>query len=180
MRLLGPLFVSLSGATKGRGPGRKLSPPTHDSAMPASQFSSDSLESLLKNLSVTDDGPNHEEILKHANNVLKSSKGHPRALHTKVVALLNLDRHEDALKVFTSPDGQKIAETTILERAYCLYKVGKLQEAVELAQKGGQDSRGLQHIAAQAVSPLSSIPSALAEITNVLMLSLLVLPIGEL
>lgn len=147
--------------------------------MPASQFSPDSLESLLKNLAITDDGPDHEEILKHANNVLKSSKGHPRALHTKVVALLNLDRHEDALRVFTSPDGQKIAEVAVLERAYCLYKVGKLQEAVELAQKGGQNSRGLKHIAAQAVSLSHPFGGGVNDETS-LMLSLLVLPIGEL
>jgi signal recognition particle subunit SRP72 len=123
--------------------------------MSAIQYSPDSLESLLKNLSLTDNGPDHEEILRHANSVLKSAKGNPRALHTKVVALLNLDRHQDALKVFTSPEGRTIAEVAVLERAYCLYKVGKLQEAVELAQKAqvdAQTARALKHIAAQAVS----------------------------
>ena len=135
--------------------------------MSASQFSPDSLESLLKKLSLSDDGPDHEEVLKHANNVLKSSKGSPRALHTKVVALLNLDRHEDALRVFSSSEGKKIAEAAVLERAYCLYKVGKLQEAVDVAQKAavvGQKARALNHVAAQAVSPSAlSLP---AIITN--------------
>ncbi|KAF8533156.1 hypothetical protein BDD12DRAFT_919352 [Trichophaea hybrida] len=121
--------------------------------MSAKLYTPDSLESLLKKLSLTDDGPDHEEILKHANNVLKSSKGNTHALHTKVVALLNLDRHEDALRVFTSNEGQKIADVAVLERAYCLYKVGKLQEAVELSQTAAasdQSARALKHIAAQA------------------------------
>jgi signal recognition particle subunit SRP72 len=119
------------------------------------QYSPDSLESLLKDLSLSDDGPDHEQILRHANSVLKSAKGNPRALHTKVVALLNLDRHDDALKVFAGADGQKIADVAVLERAYCLYKVGQLQEAVELAQKAevdAQNARALKHITAQAVS----------------------------
>jgi len=123
--------------------------------MSATQYTPDSLESLLKKLSLTDDDPDHEEILKHANNVLKSSKGNTHALHTKVVALLNLDRHEDALRVFTSNEGQKIADIAVLERAYCLYKVGKLHEAVELSQTAATNDlngRALKHITAQAVS----------------------------
>ena len=121
----------------------------------SAQYTPDSLESLLKKLSLTDDTPDHVEILKHADKVLKSAKGNPRALHIKVVALLNLDRHEDALRALSSPEGQKIAVTTVLERAYCLYKVGKLQEAVDLAKKAGVEGknvRALKHVAAQAVS----------------------------
>lgn len=120
--------------------------------MSAIKYSSDSLESLLKQLSLDDENADHEEILKHANHVLKSSKGNLRALHTRVVALLNLDRHDDALLVFNSPDGDKIKDAAVLEYAYCLYKCGKLQEAVELAQKAGLQGRALKHIAAQAVS----------------------------
>jgi signal recognition particle subunit SRP72 len=142
--------------------------------MSATQYSPDSLEYLLRNLSLSDNSPDHEEILRHANSVLKSSKGNPRALHTKVVALLNLDRHEDALKVFTSPEGQKIADVAVLERAYCLYKVGKLQEAVELAQKAqvdAQTARALKHIAAQAVSHLASVFGPLLTRDNAVVLS---------
>ena len=123
--------------------------------MSAAPYTPDSLESLLKNLSLSEDAPDHEEILKHANNVLKSSKGNPRALHTKIVALLNLDRHEDALRVFTSSDGKKVLDIAVLEHAYCLYKVGKLQDALDLSQKIPADNpnaRALKHIAAQTVS----------------------------
>ncbi|KAA8909169.1 hypothetical protein FN846DRAFT_1009456 [Sphaerosporella brunnea] len=121
--------------------------------MSATQYSPESLESLLKGLSLSDNGSDHEQILRHADSVLKSSQGNSLALHTKVVALLNLDRHEDAYKVFTSPQGQKIADVAVLEHAYCLYKVGKLEETVELVRKADVDpqtARALKHIAAQA------------------------------
>jgi signal recognition particle subunit SRP72 len=118
-------------------------------------YSVDSLESLLRSLSLSEDTPDHHEILKHANNVLKSSKENPRALHTKVVALLNLDHHEDALKILNSVEGRQLEGIAAIEKAYCLYKVGKLQEAVELTNipvTSRQSERALKHIAAQAVS----------------------------
>ncbi|KAI5817418.1 signal recognition particle protein [Pyronema omphalodes] len=119
--------------------------------MAAAQYTPESLDTLLQQLSLSEDAaPNHEEILKHANNVLKKSKGNPRALHTKVVALLNLDRHEDAFKVLASQEGQAIADIAILERAYCLWKLGKPQEAVDWVKKAPTSSRGLKHITAQA------------------------------
>lgn len=130
-------------------------PPALISPMSATPYTPDSLESLLKKLSLTEDAPDHEEILKHANNVLKSSKGNPRALHTKVVALLNLDRHEDALRVFTSNNDKIFLDIAVLEHAYCLYKVGKLQDALDLSQTvlaANPNARALKHIAAQTVS----------------------------
>ena len=125
--------------------------------MSAAKYTPESLESLLNSLSQTEAEPDHTEILKHANNVIKTSKGDPRALHTKAVALLRLDRHEDALKLFEGPEGKKLAGIADLEHAYCLYKVGKLQEAVELAKgasTSGTSSRALKHISAQAVGYL--------------------------
>ncbi|KAH0608288.1 uncharacterized protein H6S33_002340 [Morchella sextelata] len=113
-----------------------------------------SLESLLKNLTLTDDEADHEEILRHCDGLLSTSKAHPRALHTKIVALLSLDRYDDAIKVIESADGQAVAETATLERAYCLYKLGRLQEAEEAARKaadgGDRNKRGLRHVEAQA------------------------------
>lgn len=58
------------------------------------------------------------------------------------------------MMVFTGNHGDKIKDSAVLEHAYCLYKCGKLEEAVELAQKAlveGKHSRALKHIAAQAV-----------------------------
>ncbi|KAE8447970.1 hypothetical protein EG329_010042 [Mollisiaceae sp. DMI_Dod_QoI] len=100
------------------------------------------LTSLLRGSTIED----HDEVLKAANAVLKASKNNPDAIHTRVVALLKLDRFDDALRALDD-GGDKLAERCILEKAYALYKTGKLAEAEQLAQGGKK--RGLQHVAAQ-------------------------------
>jgi len=99
------------------------------------------LIALLRGSTIED----HEEVLKAANAVLKTSKT-PDALHTRVVALLKLDRFDDALRALDE-GGDKLAERCILEKAYALYKTGKLDDAEALAQ--GQQRRGLKHVSAQ-------------------------------
>ncbi|KAH7348715.1 hypothetical protein BKA65DRAFT_550782 [Rhexocercosporidium sp. MPI-PUGE-AT-0058] len=100
------------------------------------------LTSLLRGSTIED----HEEVLKAVNAVLKSSKNNPDALHTRVVALLKLDRFDDALRALDD-GGDKLAERCVLEKAYALYKTGQLAEAEKLAY--GASKRGLKHVAAQ-------------------------------
>ncbi|KAE9367817.1 hypothetical protein N431DRAFT_349072 [Stipitochalara longipes BDJ] len=100
------------------------------------------LTALLRGSTIED----HEEVLKAANAVLKSSKNNSDALHTRVVALLKLDRFDDALRALDD-GGDKLSETCVLEKAYALYKTGQLAEAEKLVQ--GANSRGLKHVAAQ-------------------------------
>ncbi|TVY31578.1 Signal recognition particle subunit, partial [Lachnellula subtilissima] len=100
------------------------------------------LSSLLKSSAISD----HSDVLKAANGVLKASKNNPDALHTRVVALLKLDRFSDALRALDD-GGDKLAERCTFEKAYALYKTGELEEAFKLAQRG--DGRGLKHVAAQ-------------------------------
>jgi signal recognition particle subunit SRP72 len=107
--------------------------------------SAPTLASLLR-VSTIDD---HEEVLKAANAALKTSKNNLDALHTRVVALLKLDRFSDALRALDD-GGNKLAERCVLEKAYALYKTGQLSEAESLAS-GSADGeiRGLKHVAAQ-------------------------------
>jgi signal recognition particle subunit SRP72 len=101
-----------------------------------------SLTALLQGTTIED----HEEVLKAANAALKSAKGDQDALHTRVVALLKLDRFDDALRALDD-GGDKLAEYCVLEKAYALYKTGKLEEAEKLVE--GAQKRGLKHVAAQ-------------------------------
>lgn len=100
------------------------------------------LSSLLRGSTIAD----HEEVLKAANADLKASKKNPEALHARVVALLKLDRFDDALRALDD-GGDKLAERCLLEKTYALYKTGKFAEAEKLAE--GADTRGLKHVAAQ-------------------------------
>ncbi|KAI4132284.1 MAG: hypothetical protein LQ347_002642 [Umbilicaria vellea] len=103
-----------------------------------------SRNTLLKRATLDD----HEEVLKACNASLKQSKGDLEALHFKAVALLKLDRYEDALRILEEA-GDKLKERGLLERAYALYKVGDLEAAKRFA-KSVSDNRGARHVEAQA------------------------------
>ncbi|KAK5108753.1 hypothetical protein LTR62_007813 [Meristemomyces frigidus] len=104
------------------------------------------LTTLLKRTQITD----HDEILKTANNILKQKKNDPDAQHAKIVALLNLDRFDDAVHVFESSD-KDLKEKARLEWAYALYKTGRAREAIDVARVAdGEAGRGYKHVEAQA------------------------------
>jgi len=106
-----------------------------------------SLASLLAQTSLHD----HDEILQAANAAIKKNKNDVDAHHARALALLHLDRFDDALKVFSDVD--QLQEKAAFEYAYALYKTGNAAKAVDVA--GAQDSyagRGMKHVLAQAVS----------------------------
>jgi signal recognition particle subunit SRP72 len=104
-----------------------------------------SISSLLKQANLDDD----EEVLKACNAAIKKSKNDIEAQHVKVVALLKLDRFEDALRVIQD-GGEALQAQAQLEWAYALYKAGRSEEAAELAAKRAT-KRGVKHVEAQAV-----------------------------
>lgn len=102
------------------------------------------LSSLLSSSGIND----HEEVLKQANADLKKDKINQEALHTRVIALLKLDRFDDALRALDD-GGDKLAERCALEKAYALYKTGRLEEASKVVEGPAGNSRGIKHVAAQ-------------------------------
>ena len=106
---------------------------------------SQALNSLLKRTTIED----HEEVLKACNATLKQSKQDLDTQHVKVVALLKLDRFDDAVHVLEE-GGDKLKQKAQLEHAYALYKLGKLGEARDLATRVTNE-RGARHVEAQAV-----------------------------
>jgi signal recognition particle subunit SRP72 len=102
------------------------------------------LSSLLRASSIQD----HDEILNAANAALKANKNDVASQHVKVVALLNLNRFDDALRII-SAGGGKLDAACALEKAYALYKTGALDEASEVLKTTGVKERGFSHVAAQ-------------------------------
>jgi signal recognition particle subunit SRP72 len=92
----------------------------------------------------------NEDFLKAANGALKKSKSDLTAQHTRVVALLKLDRFDDALRAFEE-GGDKLKREASLEFAYALYKAGELEKADVIAGQANKGDRGLLHVAAQTV-----------------------------
>lgn len=106
--------------------------------------SANSLSAILAKASLDD----HDEVLKAANAAIKKSKADLDAQHAKAVALLKLDRYDDAVKVFE--DSPKLQERGRFEYAYALYKSGESGKAVQVAQED-TSSRAMKHVLAQAV-----------------------------
>jgi signal recognition particle subunit SRP72 len=104
-----------------------------------------SLSSLLQRATIDD----HEEVLESCNETLKKSKNDQDAQHIKAIALLKLDRYDDALRVFEA-GGDAMKKIAGLEYGYALYKCGKLDEALDAVTKSGA-GRGASHLEAQVV-----------------------------
>ncbi|KAI9675389.1 MAG: Signal recognition particle core component [Caeruleum heppii] len=109
-----------------------------------------SLASLLRQVSLDD----HEEVLRAANAVLKKSKNDVEAHHVKAIALVKLDRYDDALQVL---DGgpQALGDVAHLAKAYALYKAGQYRDA-EVVAKSARNERAMRHVEAQAAYRLEN------------------------
>lgn len=106
------------------------------------QDPSAALSSLLRGASIDD----HEEVLNAAETAIKANPNDQVAQHTKIVALLKLDRFDHAAK-FIGESG--LDSKCTHELAYALYKTGRLDDATALIKKTDAKDRGLHHIAAQ-------------------------------
>ncbi|POS86858.1 hypothetical protein EPUL_002478 [Erysiphe pulchra] len=113
------------------------------------------LTALLAKISMVD----NEEALDVASKALKASKENGDALHTLVVALIKLERFEDALQALND-GGEKTLALCTLEKAYALYKMGKLTEAELLLNEANK--RGLKHLAAQVAYRAEKFTAALS------------------
>ncbi|KAK6064379.1 signal recognition particle subunit SRP72 [Seiridium cupressi] len=102
------------------------------------------LASLLRASSIQD----HEEVLKAANAAIKASRSNTQAHHTRVVALLKLDRFDDALRALTD-GGDKLESECLPEKAYALYKSGRLAEAEDTVRSIQPITRASRHLAGQ-------------------------------
>lgn len=114
------------------------------------------LRALLKRSTIED----HEAVLKACNATLKQVKGDFEAQHVKVVALLKLERYDDAIRTLDA-GGDHLKHRAGFEQAYALYKTGALEAAISLA-KSIEDDRGARHVEAQAVCSSISNSALLA------------------
>lgn len=102
------------------------------------------LSALLRASSIKD----HDEILKAANAAIKADKTDVASQHTRIVALLKLDRFDDALRAIAE-GGTKLNALCVLEQAYALYKTSNLEDATAVLQAAGLEKRSFCHVAAQ-------------------------------
>lgn len=116
------------------------------------------LSALLKKSTLDD----HESILNASEDILKEQQSHQEAQLVKAIALSKLERYDEALKHFQTYDN---LQTQLPEAyAYCLYKLGQFEEAVQVAL-APKNSRGAQHVALQAAYRAEDWPTAIQAYT---------------
>ncbi|KKF96127.1 Signal recognition particle subunit SRP72 [Ceratocystis platani] len=103
-----------------------------------------SLAAALKAATLND----HEAILDAANASLKTSKNDTFANHTRIVALLKLDRFEDVLRT-VSGLGENIKSQFSLETAYAMYKLGQLDDAAQVLSTCTPKTEAVQQLEGQ-------------------------------
>lgn len=116
-----------------------------------------SLQELLSNLTMLVENEEHESVVAVADKLLAQNPSDKKTFKTKIIALIKADKYSTALSELAKNTVVTNDELT-LERAYCLYRVGKLEDANGLIdqalssqQLGAADSRGLKHLKAQIV-----------------------------
>ncbi|KAF1812632.1 hypothetical protein P152DRAFT_435944 [Eremomyces bilateralis CBS 781.70] len=118
-------------------------------------MSKDSLAALLGAISLED----HEQTVKLAENLLKKSSSDAKVQRARIVALLNLDRYEEAIQAIEKAS-RSFQQDCSLEYSYALYRCGRLQDAINIA--GDKGSEGSKHLLAQTHYRLEAFENSAA------------------
>jgi Putative TPR-like repeat len=114
----------------------------------SSSSSRSNLSSLFSKLSLAASSNDYNKVVEIANDVLKSSPNDVQAAKQKIIALIKLDKYKDALSFLDDCTFLK-SEDVVLERGFCLYKLGKGEVAQKVLESGS--GRAVDHIRAQNV-----------------------------
>jgi tetratricopeptide (TPR) repeat protein len=114
----------------------------------SSNVTTASLSNLLSQLTIAAAADDHEKAVKVATDVLSADPTNAHAAKQKALALIKLDKYKDALAFLDEATFLNSAEM-VLERGFCLYKLGKGDEAIEVLK--GNSGRAVQHVLAQNV-----------------------------
>ncbi|CAL8460581.1 g110 [Coccomyxa elongata] len=94
------------------------------------------IEGLFSRLDAQLKNSQFKKALKVVDEILKISPGDKDAVHSKVIALIELSRFEEAVAVV---DSTKFAAELAFEKAYSLFRLGSFTDALAALQSGGSD-----------------------------------------
>jgi len=126
-----------------------------ESLLPTSRsttLSAAALANMLSQLTIAAAMDDYEKAAKVATDVLAAEPTNVHAARQKAIALIKLDKYKDALAFLEQAATFLNAPEVALERGYCLYKLGRDEEAFQVLKMGS--GRAVQHVQAQNVRPL--------------------------
>ena len=118
----------------------------------AGSSSAANLTELFSRLTLAASSNDYEKVVTISDQVLASSPGNIKAAKQKLNALIHLDKYSEALS-FLEKSTFLDAKKVVLEKGFCLYKLGKGEEAEKILEQGS--GRAILHIRAQNVSSSS-------------------------
>jgi len=127
-----------------------------ESPLPTSRstsLSAATLANMLSQLTIAAAMDDYEKAVKVATDVLAAEPTNAHAARQKAIALIKLDKYKDALAFLDQAATFLNAQEVVLERGYCLYKLGRGEEAIHVLKMGS--GRAVQHVQAQNVRLLS-------------------------
>jgi tetratricopeptide (TPR) repeat protein len=118
-----------------------------------------SLSALFSKLSIAASANDYDQVLQIANDVLESSPNDDKAAKQKIIALIKLDKYKEAISYVEEATFLK-SEDIALERGFCLYKLGRGEEARKVLENGS--GRAIDHVRAQNVRILTTANTGLS------------------
>src|SRR5271156_5502868 len=110
--------------------------------------SSANLSELFSRLTLAASSNDYEKVVTISDQVLASSPTNVKAAKQKLNALIHLDKYTEALSFLEKATFLDTKEV-ILEKGFCLYKLGKGEDAENVLEQGS--GRAILHILAQNV-----------------------------
>ncbi|KAI2801867.1 Signal recognition particle core component [Blomia tropicalis] len=92
----------------------------------------------------------YEKALRTTNKILELSKDNQKAIHCKVVSLIQLNKFEEALNFLDKLDDE-IKSKLNFEKAYCEYRLNKVDEALKTIKNSDSDDFGVKELEIQAL-----------------------------
>ncbi|CAG0902779.1 unnamed protein product [Darwinula stevensoni] len=90
-----------------------------------------------------------EKVIKTANKILQNHQDEEKAFICKVVAMLQLGKFQDALSQLTNTRYKKFEKNLVFEKAYCLYRLNRNSEALNVIREGPEGDMHLKELNAQ-------------------------------
>ncbi|XP_038065428.1 signal recognition particle subunit SRP72-like [Patiria miniata] len=117
------------------------------------------VQSLYSELNRAGQNGDYQRALNAANKILKESRNDETAFHCKVVCLIQLSQFQHAIKEIAN--NPALASGLMFEKAYCQYRLNRIQDALNTIQAVGNPSPKLKELKGQVLYRLEQYKECL-------------------
>lgn len=123
------------------------------------------LTPLFQDVARSSNNGDFDKALKFISKILKIDAKNTKALHCQAVCLMKQNDFDTALRVL---DGMPDESTIVFEKAYCFYRLNRVNEALELLKSAKSNQVRIQELMAQCHYRLEEYSEAYAVYLNLM------------